>query len=169
MEKRKVEISIRRLKVYLDEVGIKVVKLAELSDLNPQHLSKALCGTPDNKTGRPTSLTQEQLRSLEFGMEQLAYELGNIFIAYDHDLEVVKRSGNRFCPACVEQIKQKIRPYMSLLPFMQQTLGWNYSKVRNVIDKQDSPSSGNISRDDCDRINIRMAEIAARLGSFSFV
>lgn len=169
MEKRKVEISIRRLKVYLDEVGIKVVKLAELSDINPQHLSKALCGTPDNKTGKPTSLTLDDLHNLEFGMEQLSYELGNIFIVYDTDREIVKRSGNRYCPACVEQIKEKIRPYMSLLPFIQKTLGWNYSKVRNVLDKKDSPSSGNISRDDCDRINIRMAEIAACLGSFSFV
>ncbi len=54
-------------------------------------------------------------------------------------------------------------PYINILPFMQYALGWNRSKVRNVINNKKSITYGNISQDDVNRINIMLAETAARL------
>ena len=169
MAKRKIQTDIRRLKDYLDQVGIKTVGLARLSNLQPQHLSKSLCGTPDNKNGRPATLSRDNLRQFEFGLELLSDALQDIFISYDPDMEVCKQGGSCYCPACVEQIKQKLKPYIGVLPFMQYALGWNYSKARNVMDIKSSASYGNITRYDCDRINITLAEVSVRLSMFTFM
>lgn len=169
MEKRKVLINLITLKDYMDEVGLKTVGLARLSNLNPQHISKALCGTPDTRNGRSATMSRDGLRQLEFGVELLSDALQDIFITYDSDHEVCKQGGRCYCPACVDQIKQKLGPYISVLPFMQYALGWNYSKVRNVMDMKNSASYGNISRADCDGINLKLVEVAARLGVFSFL
>lgn len=168
MEEKKVQISVRKLKGYLDEAGIRVSKLAEMSDIGYDHLYMSLCGTVDQRNGDVRTLGRDNLRKLEFGVEQLAYGIGNTFISYDPDLEICKRNGRRYCPACVAQIKEKLRPYMGVLPFMQYALGWPYYKVRNVMDITTSPAYGNISRDDCDAINICLAEVSARLKLFTF-
>ena len=168
MTARKVQIGIRTLKEYLSEVSIKTVGLARLSDMNPQHLSKALCGTPDNRNGRPSTLSRDAIRQLEFGLELLSSTLQDIFIAYDPDQEVCKQGGRCYCPSCVNQIKQKLSPYILVTPFMEYALGWSRSKVRNVMDINTSASYGNITRADCDRINITLAEVAARLSMFTF-
>ena len=169
MVKRKIHTDLRRLKEYMDEVGLKTVGLARLSNLQPVHLSKSLCGTPDNRNGRPATLSRDGLHQLEFGLELLSDALQDIFIIYETDSEICKQGGKRYCPACVEQIKQKLKPYIGVLPFMQYALGWNYGKVRNVMDFKNSASYGNITRYDCDRINITLVEIAAHLNMFTII
>jgi len=166
MLQRNEQNRIQELKEYLDEVGIKTAKLAELSDIKPQHLSKALCGTYDPNAGGPTTLSRENLIRLQFGLEQMAYGLRHSFITYIQEEEILKNNGKRFCPVCVSIIKERLRSYFPIIPFMQTVTGWNYSKARNVMDVTTSSSYGNISREDCDHINIRLAEIADNLERF---
>lgn len=160
MEKNRTAADLRNLKRFLETNSIKITKLAELAELSPTHLSKALCGTPDKKDGTPTTLSTDALQSLKFGVEQLAYEIGNLSIEYDEYHEEVKRNGCRYCKSCVIQIKDRLMPYMDILPFLQAALGWNRYKVLNVMNVTTSSSYGNISRSDCDSINCYLKKMA---------
>lgn len=167
MEPRRIEITVRQLKDYLDNDGIKVAALARLSYLNPQRLSKALCGTPDGKTGQPTTLSDHSVQMLEDGLHQLAREIADIYIAYDAAHEEHKQGGGCYCKACVSQIKQKLKPYIKVQPFVAATLGWSDSTYQNVMAIKKSITYGNVSKTDCDDINLRLAEVAARLDRIS--
>lgn len=163
MEQRMIQITVRQLKDYLDNDGIKVAGLARLSYLNPQRLSKALCGTPDGKSGVPTALSEHSVNLLEDGLHQLARELADIFIIYDTSSDKEKANGAHYSLGCVQQIKQKLKPYIMVQPFVSATLGWSDSKYQNVMSIKKSTTYGNISKEDCDSLNLRLAEVAARL------
>lgn len=167
MEQRMIQITVRQLKDYLDNDGIKVAGLARLSYLNPQRLSKALCGTPDSKSGAPTTLSEQSISLLEDGLHQLARELSDIFIIYDTGSDKEKKNGAHYSRACVQQIKQKLKPYIMVQPFVSATLGWTDSKYQNVMSIKKSTTYGNISKEDCDSLNLRLAEVAARLDRIS--
>ena len=163
MNQREIRIPVTRLKDYLGEVGITVTCLAELSGINRLHLSKCLSGEVDERNGRQRTMSADSQERLQEALHELALKLKYTFILYNEDLEVRKRNGSRYCPDCVEQIKTQLSPYINILPFVQHTLGWNRSKARNIIDNKRSITYGNISQDDVNRINITLAETAARL------
>lgn len=160
---REIRIPVTKLKDYLNEVGITATALAELSGIHVRHLQKCLIGEVDMRNGSVRTLSDENIELLQNALHELSLKLKYIFIFYNTDREVVKRNGSRYCPDCVDQIKQQLAPFFSILSFMQYTLGWNRSKVRNVIDIKKGIAYGNISQDDCNRINIVLAEIAIRL------
>lgn len=167
MEEREIKLPVARLKGYLNEVGIPVTVLAELADINPGHLYKCLAGEVDERSGAVRTLSDKNVERLQEALHQLSLRLKYIFIFYNTDKEVRKRNGRCYCPDCVEQIKTQLAPSLSVLPFMQYALGWNRSKVRNVMDFKNSIAYGNISRDDVDRINVTLTEVAARLDIFT--
>lgn len=169
MERREIKIPVTRLKNYLNEVGVTVTALAELSGINLRHLQKCLAGEVDQRNGAIRTMSDDNLVLLQDALHELSLKLKYLFIYYNTDLEVVKRTGRRYCPDCVGQIKQQLSPYFSVLPFMQYALGWNRSKVRNVIDIKSSFVFGNISQEDCDKINMALAEIAARFDMLTLV
>lgn len=163
MNQREIRISVTSLKDYLSEVGITVTALSELSGIARLHLSKCLNGEVDERNGRMRTLSDDNLDRLQQGLHELSLRLKYIFILYNTDLEVVKQSGRRYCPDCVEQIKQQLSPYFNIRPFMEYALGWNRSKVRNAIDNRRSITYGNISQDDVNRVNLKLAEVATRI------
>lgn len=169
MNEREIKIPITRLKDYLNEVGITVTAIAELSGISRLHLSKCLSGDVDERNGRIRTMSNENIQHLQDALHQLSLELKYTFIYYNTDLEVCKKNGRRYCPDCVEQIKTQLSRYLNILPFMKYALGWSSSKVHNVMDIKKSISYGNISQDDCNRVNIVLAEIAARLDAFTLV
>lgn len=169
MERREIKIPVTRLKNYLNEVGVTVTALAELSGINLRHLQKCLAGEVDQRNGAIRTMSDDNLVLLQDALHELSLKLKYLFIYYNTDLEVVKRTGRRYCPDCVDQIKQQLSPYFSVLPFMQYALGWNRSKVRNVIDIKSSFVFGNISQEDCDKINMALAEIATRFDMLTLV
>lgn len=162
-----VKIQITKLKEYLNEVGITVQALADLSGIKARYLHKCLNGEVDNRNGSVWTISDENLLRLQDALHELSLKLKYIFIFYNTDLEVVKKNGRRYCPNCVEQIKSQLSPYINILPFIQYALGWNRSKVRNVMDIKGGFAFGNVSQDDCNRINIVLAEIATRLDVFT--
>lgn len=162
MNEREIRIPITRLKDYLGEAGITVTCLSELSGINRLHLNMCLNGVIDERNGRVRTMSDDNIERLQEALHQLAMKLKYIFILYNTDMEVVKQNGRRYCPDCMEQIKTQLSSYINILPFMQQSLGWNRSKARNVINKK-SIAYGNISQDDVNRINIFLAEMATRL------
>lgn len=163
MNEREIRIPVIKLKDYLNEVGITVTALAELSGINIRHLQKCLVGEVDQRNGSIRTMSDDNLTRLQDALHELSLRLKYVFIFYNTDLEVVKRNGNRYCKDCVDQIKRELSPYFNILPFMQYTLGWNRSKVRNVMDIRDGFAYGNIRQDDVNRINVKLAEIATRL------
>lgn len=163
MRDREIRIPIIRLKEYIGEFGITVTCLAELSGIKRLHLSKCMSGEVDERSGRKRTMSDENMGRLQESLHQLSLKLRYTFILYNTDKEVVKRNGSRYCPDCVAQIKSQLSPYLNILPFVQHCLGWNRSKVRNVIDNKKSIIYGNISKDDVNRINIILREIATRL------
>lgn len=167
MNKREIRIPITRLKEYLNDVGITVSCLSELSGINRLHLSKCLSGEVDERNGKIRTMSDENLALLQDALHHLSVELKYIFIYYNPESEVCKRNGCRYCPDCVDQIKSQLGKYINILPFMHYALGWNRSKIRNVMDIKNSIAYGNISADDCNRINITLAEIATRLDVFT--
>lgn len=164
-----VKIQITKLKEYLNEVGITVQALADLSGIKARLLHKCLSGEVDRRNGYVRKLNEENLNRLQNALHELSLKLRYIFIFYNTDFEVCKRNGNRYCPNCVDQIKSQLSPYINILPFIQYALGWNRSKVRNVMDIKGGFAYGNISQDDCNRINIILTEIAARLDVFTII
>lgn len=162
-----VKIPVTKLKEYLNDVGIKVKTLADLSGINTQHLHKCLIGEVDARNGNVRTLSNENIAYLQEALHQLSLKLKYTFIFYNTDKEVCKKNGMRYCPDCVSQIKLQLAQYINILPFIQYALGWNRSKVRNVMDNKYGLAYGNISKDDCDRINITLAEMSARLDVFT--
>lgn len=169
MERREIKLPVKKLKGYLNEVGIPVKVLAEMADINPVHLYKCLAGEVDERNGSVRTLSDENVARLQEALHQFSLRLKYIFIFYNTDKEVRKRNGRCYCPDCVEQIKTQLAPSLSILPFMHYALGWNRSKVRNVMDFKNSIAYGNISRDDVDRINVTLAEVATRLDIFILI
>lgn len=169
MGNREIRIPITNLKDYLNEVGITVTALAELSGVNRLHLHKCMMGEVDDRNGAVRKMSDENLARVQAGLHQLSLQLKYRFIFYNSDQEVVKHNGGRYCPGCVEQIKEQLSPYMNILPFMQHSLGWSRSKIRNVINIKKSASYGNICRNDVDRINVTLAEVATRLDVFTLI
>ena len=162
-------ISERKLKEYLKELGITVNVLSEYSGINLGHLTMCLNGTIDSRNGCSRILSEDKLKQLQDALHEIALKLKYVFIFYNTDFEVVKQNGNRYCSNCVDQIKDQLSPYFKLLPFMEYALGWNKSKVCNVINSKKSISYGNISQQDVNRINIVLAEIAALLDRITLV
>ena len=160
---REIRIPVTKLRDYLNEVGLTATALAELSGISTRHLQKCLVGEVDQRNGAVRTMSDENLALLQDALHRLAVNLKYIFIFYNPELEVVKRSGNRYCKDCVYQIKEQLSPYFSVLPFMMYALGWTRSKVRNVMDIEKGFAFGNISQDDVNRINVKLAEIATRL------
>ena len=167
MDKREIRIPISKLKNYLNEVGIIGKTLADLSGISVPHLNKALNSAIDERDGKPRELSDKNLMNLQEALHKLALKLKYIFIFYNTDLEVRKQGGRCYCPDCVDQIKSQLSPYISILPFMQYALGWNRSKVLNVMNCKSGIVYGNISQDDVDRINLTLAEVATRLDIFT--
>lgn len=169
MSEKEIRIPMTRLKEYLNEVGITVTCLSELSGINRLHLSKCLNGEVDVRNGRIRTMSDENIALLQDALHRLSIELKYIFIYYNTDTDVCKRNGHRYCPDCVNQIKSQLGKYINILPFMHYALGWNRSKIRNVMDIRNSITYGNISEDDCNRINVTLAEIATRLDVFTLI
>ena len=165
---KEVRIPVTRLKDYLAEVGIAVTTLADMAQINPVHLHKCLAAEVDPRNGSVHTMSDDALERLQEALHQMALSLKHLFIYYNTDLEVVKKNGRRYCPDCIEQVRRDLSPLVSIIPFLEYALDWNRSKVRNVLDRH-SASYGNISSDDCDRINLRMAEVATRLELLTLV
>lgn len=163
MESREIRIPVTKLKDHLNEVGIKIQVLCQMTGITAPHLYKALSGEVDYRTGSVRMLSRENIELLQEALHQMSLKLKYIFIFYNTDLEVCKQNGRRYCPDCVQQIKQQLSPFISVLTFLQYALGWNRSKVSNVMTIKTSPAYGNISQDDVNQINIKLAEIATRL------
>jgi len=159
---REIRIPVTRLKHYLDEVGITVTALSELSGINLVHLHKCLAGEVDIRNGAVRTMSDTNLSLLQEALHQLSLKLQHIFIFYNTDLEVVKRNGSRYCPDSLEQIKSQLSSYFNMLTLLQYALGCNRSKARNLQDKH-SASYGNISQEDVDRVNLFLAEVSTRL------
>ncbi len=164
-----IKIPVTKLKQYLSDVGITVQILADLSGINTRHLHKCLTGEVDKRNGYVRTLSDNNLEKLQEALHELSLKLKYIFIFYNTDKEVCKKNGNRYCPDCVDQIKLQLSPYLNILPFIEYALGWNRSKVRNVMDIKSGFAYGNISQDDCNRVNIVLTEIAARLDAFTLI
>lgn len=169
MKEREIQIPVIKLKDYLKEVGITITALSELSGINLNHLNKCLSGDIDERNGHLHTMSKENIERLQEALHQLSLKLRYIFIFYNTDLEIVKQNGNRYCKNCVEQIHNQLSPYFRILPFIQYALGWNKSKVRNIINNKKSLSYGNISQDDVKHINIVLAEIATRLDKITII
>lgn len=166
---REIRIPVTKLRGYLNEVGLTITTLADLSGINRMHLSKCLAGEVDQRNGATRTLSDDNLVHLQDALHELSLRLKYIFIFYNSDLEVVKRNGKRYCKDCVDQIKHELSPYFAVLTFMQYALGWTRSKVRNVMDIRDGFAFGNISQDDVNRINVKLAGIAAQLDRLTLV
>jgi len=166
---REIRIPVTKLKDYLNEVGLTVKTLADLSGIHVRHLEKCLAGEVDKRNGALRTMSDNNLSLLQDALHELSLRLKYIFIFYNTDLEEVKRNGNRYCKDCVRQIKEQLSPYFVVLPFMMYTLGWNRSKVRNVMDIEKGFAFGNISQDDVNRINVKLAGIAAQLERLTLV
>ena len=166
---REIRIPVTKLKDYLNDVGLTVTTLANLSGINLRHLQKCLAGEVDQRNGTVRTMSDNNLTRLQDALHELSLRLKCVFIFYNKDLEEVKHNGRRYCKDCVSQIKYKLSPYFCVLPFIQYTLGWNRSKVRNVMDIRDGFAFGNISQDDVNRINVKLAEIATRLDVLTLV
>lgn len=169
MNDREIKIPVIKLKDYLNEVGLTVTALADLSGIHVRHLQKCLVGEVDQRNGAVRTMSDDNLARLQDGLHELSLRLKYVFIFYNTDKEEVKRNGNRYCKDCVAQIKHELSQYFGVLPFMMYALGWNRSKVRNVMDIEKGFAFGNISQDDVNRINVKLAEIAARLDSLTLV
>lgn len=167
MNNREIRIPVTQLKKYLNEVGITITCLSELSGINRLHLNKCLSGEVDERTGKMRTMSDENLALLQEALHHLSIELKYTFIYYNTESEICKRNGRRYCPDCVDQIKSQLSKYINILPFMHYALGWNRSKIRNVMDIKSGIAYGNISEDDCSRINVTLAEIATRLDIFT--
>ena len=169
MEERDIMVPVSSLKEYLKELGITVTVLSEYSGINLSNLTMCINGTIDSRNGCLRILSEGKLKQLQDALHEISLKLKYVFIFYNTDFEEVKQNGNRYCSNCVDQIKDQLSPYFKLLPFMEYALGWNKSKVRNVINNKKSISYGNISQQDVNRINIVLAEIAALLDRITLV
>lgn len=169
MNDKEIKVPVIKLKDYLDEVGITVTALAQLSDINKCHLRKCLVGEVDCRNGIRRTLSADNLARLQDTLHQLSLQLRHLFIYYNSDKEVVKHNGSRYCPDCASQIKELLSPYFNILPFVQYVFGWSRCKTRNIIDNKRCTSYGNFTQDDCNRINIVLSEIATRLDAITLV
>ena len=169
MRQKEIRIRVTKLKDYLGDVGINVSALAELSDINVIHLHKCLAGEVDDRDGSVRTMSNENMDQLQDGLHQLALKINSMSIFYNTDLETVKQGGRRYCKDCVDQIKQQLHPYISVLPFMQHALGWNRSKVLNVMNCKNGFAYGNISEDDVNLINKTLGNVATRLDEFTLI
>lgn len=169
MNEREIRIPVTKLKDYLNEVGLTVKTLADLSGIHVRHLEKCLAGEVDKRNGAMRTMSDDNLARLQDALHELSLRLKYIFIFYNTDKEKEKRNGKRYCKDCVYQIKEQLSPYFGVLPFMMYALGWNRSKVRNVMDIEKGFAFGNISQDDVNRINVKLAGIAAQLERLTLV
>lgn len=169
MNGKEIRIPVTKLKEYLNEVGIIAKTLSDLSGISIPHLNKAMNGAIDGRDGSTRTLSNENLEHLQEALHQLSLKLKDTFIFYNTDKEVCKQGGRRYCPDCVDQIKKQLSTFINILPFMQYALGWNRSKVLNVMNCKTGYAYGNISQDDVDRINVKLAEISTMLDVFTLV
>lgn len=163
MLQKEIKMPLTKLKDYLNETGVKTTCLAELSAISSAHLNKSLKGTREYVGGPPTVLSKKMLGQLQDALHELSLRLRDIFIFYNTDLEIVRNNGNRYCPDCVDQIKELLPKYMKVSVFIQYALGWNLSKTRNILDIKQGYAYGNISSTDVSLINAALTSISATL------
>ncbi len=164
---QKTKVTPDVLYQYLTEHGVKMVRLAELMRTSEASISS--CFKHHKKSdGSLRSFTPRNIRNLNVALKQISIDLRGCSLIFGSAQVYTNQRRKTYDPALVEPMK-RIGELLNLTALVERVLGWDKQKKDNVLVTKSSKVYGTISKDDADRINSELFNIADALSTFEVV
>lgn len=164
----KVKVSQDTLYAYLQQHGVKLVRLAEITGLSEGTLNQCFKHTVVNG-GQPRSFSPMALIKINGALPLLAQALRQCTLRFGSSQTFTNNRGRTCDPALIEPIKTVIGQYFSLNVMCQQVLGWSKAMKHNILESRTGIAYGCVSKEDAERINTELMAVAGVLDSYEVV
>ncbi|MDE5571782.1 MAG: hypothetical protein K2I86_07030 [Prevotella sp.] len=158
---QKMKISQDALYKYLNEHGVKVIRIAELMGKKPQTVISCF-RHHNNSYGNPRRFSVENIRQLNDALHLIGRELRGCVITFGTDKAYTNKHGRTYDPGLIEPIN-RLGELLNMTFLLDKLLGWSKTKKISVFSTPSSKAYGNISEADVMTINAEVLSVAGVL------
>lgn len=163
----KVQISQDALYQFIQNHGIKLVRLAELSGLSEASINSCFKHQIINR-GIPRSFTPAACERLSEALGLIANDLRQSVLKFDPERAETNSRGTAYDRGLVEPMKT-IGKLLNLTALCERVLGWSKKKKESILVSPASKVYGNISEADAAAINTELLTVAGVLAGYEVV
>lgn len=164
----KVNVSQDRLYQFLNEHGIKLVRLAELTGLSEASINVCFNHTLGTN-GKPRVFTPQAIEKINDALPQLAESILGCSLTFGSKETYTNRRGKTYDPALVDPIKNEIGRHFNLSHFCDKVLKWSKPMKHNILESKTGLAFGHITKDDVERANTELLAVAGVLASYRII
>lgn len=157
----KMKISQDALYKYLNEHGVKVIRIAELMGNTPAMVISNFRHHKDDR-GYPRRFSVDNIRKLNDALHIIASDLRGCVLTFGTDKAYTNKHGRTYDPGMIEPIN-RIGVFLNMTFLLDKLLGWSKTKKMSVFSIPSSKAYGNISEADVMTINAELLAIAGVL------
>lgn len=165
MEKKKVTQDT--LNEYMVKHGVKMVRLAEITRVNPDVITSCFKHRKDAH-GVPRYFSTKMIALLNEALPQLAEELRRCLLTFDSERAETSSRGVKYDKGLVESMKQ-LGLYLNITALCERVLGWKKQKKNAVFNSANVKLYGHITEADAIAINEEVLAIAGVLERYEVV
>lgn len=155
-------VSQDELYKYLQAHDVKLVRLAELMEVDPDVVTSCFSHRKD-RHGVPRVFSPSSVMLLNESLPRLAKELCQCMLVFGSPQTFTNKNGKTYDPGLIEPLK-KIGTYLNITGVLTRVCGWSKTKKASVFGRRSTSLYGNISEDDAIAINHELLSIAGELG-----
>lgn len=163
----KIKVSQDTLYQFIQDHGIKLVRLAELTGISEASINSCFKHYLINH-GVPRSFTAKGLSKINAALQIIAADLRRLLLTFDSERAVTNKWGRAYDRGLVEPMKL-IGVYFNLTALCDRVLNWSQGKKENILVIPSSKVYGNISEADVTAINTELLTVAGVLSSWEVV
>lgn len=163
----KIQVTQDILYKYLVDHDIKLVRLAEMIDKDPDVVTSCFKHRNDMH-GVPRSFSGNNIIRINDAMPRLADEIRKCMIVFGSPQVYTNKFGSTYDPGMIEPLK-KLGQYLNITGLTARLLGWSKNKKASVLCRPNALNYGNISESDIVAINTEILSIAGVLSSYELV
>lgn len=163
----KVQITQDTLYEYMLAHNIKMIRLAELIDKDPDVVTSCFSHRKD-RYGTPRKFTSQNIQLINKALPQIALELRKNLLSFGSPKTFTSGHGTIFDPGLIEPINE-LGKYLNITGIFVRLCGWSKSKKTSVFGRPAAKNYGHISLEDANRINAEILSIAGVLSGYEVV
>ena len=152
---------------YLVEHNVNLSGIAREMGANPTLVAGCFKRNVD-RNGKPRHFTEATRPRLNKALEAFAGKLRQSVVAFGSKETYTNKRNKTYDPGAMPAIKQ-LSQFFNLTAFLLRVLGWTERKKNTVFSFPAANCYGCISREDVNRINTEILQVAGVLSSYEIV
>lgn len=161
---QKIQVSQDTLYEYLLAHDVKLSRLAELMDIDPDVVFSCFKHHKDWH-GRPRKFNAGHIDAINGALPVIASELQSRMLAFGSDRTYTNKWGSTYDPALVGPLKE-LGNYLNLSGMLPRLLGWSNGKIRAVLSRPNGKMFGCITQNDVTAINTEILSVVGVLSNY---